>query len=425
MEIKTNVLVLGIGQSNFLNALYGEILKRDATFSFDIDFLKHLPNDNYNESASVFAKNLNFDQQLNELPSLKKNWIFCKAIVRKFFLEVFLFELSQRKSLRKALQYCKRLALKEYIYQTFIKPEKYDVLHFHFCTRQNLEYLHFIKNETKVICSFWGSDLWRVSNRRDNYYVSKALENAQIITVQTPEMALALKAKYGNHLTDKVTDLRFTISAANYEAINLFRNDAVALQIFRQKYNLSSEKFIVALGHNAFQENSHIKMITALKSLPESYKSKMIFVLHLSYGRKKQYLADLANVVAQSPDLEFRILDNFMSPVEIAKLRLVTDIMIHAPISDALSGTITEVLYAGNKVITGGWLPFGILRRNGIAFEEFEKFEDLPSKLIQTVEIVEQNLYSTEQNIKHIEDFLFPDRTSKDWIELFRNLNNG
>jgi hypothetical protein len=33
-----------------------------------------------------------------------------------------------------------------------------------------------------------------------------------------------------------------------------------------------------------------------------------------------------------------------MNPIEISKLRLVTDIMIHAPISDALSGTMTEVL---------------------------------------------------------------------------------
>lgn len=418
---KTNVLVLGIGQSNFLNALYGEILKRNSIFIFDIDILKHLPNDDYNESSSVFTKSWNFDQHLNELSSLKKNWIFCKAIVRNFFLEVFLFELSQKKSFKKALQYCKRLALKEYIYQTFIKPVNYDVLHFHFCTRANLEYLHFIKNDTKVICSFWGSDLWRISNRRDNFYVSKALENAQIITVQTPEMALALKAKYGNHLSDKVRDLRFAISSANYEAINFYRNDAEVLQEFRQKHQFDEGKFLVLLGHNAHQENNHIKMIEALKSLPEGYKNKIIFILHLSYGRKEQYLTDLKNVVHQSLDLEFRIIDSFMNPVEIAKLRLLTDVMIHAPISDALSGTMTEVLYAGNTVIAGGWLPFGILRRKQIQFEEFEKFEDLSTVLEQTIKKLEDGFTNEVENKWRIEDFLFPERTSGEWIELFNN----
>lgn len=57
--------------------------------------------------------------------------------------------------------------------------------------------------------------------------------------------------------------------------------------------------------------------------------------------------------------------------------------MIHVRIRDALSGMMTEVLYTGNTLIAGGWLPFVILRRNQIYFEEFEKFENLPSKLVQ------------------------------------------
>ncbi|WP_396179431.1 hypothetical protein [Flavobacterium sp.] len=424
MENKTNVLVLGIGQSNFLNALYGEILKRDNTFNFSIDVLAHLPNDNHNETNTVFTESLNFDKHLSEISWWKKNWIFCKAIVRVFFLEIFFFELSQKKSVLKALRFCKRLALKEYIYKNYISTGSFDVLHFHFCTRSNLEYLHFVKKEVKVICSFWGSDLWRVSNIRDNFYVSKALNNADVITVQTPEMALALKAKYGNHLSNKVKDLRFTISVANYEAINFFRNNVQALEEFKLKYQLVEGKLIIQLGHNAFQENNHLKMIEALRSLPKSYKNKMIFILHLSYGRKVQYLADIKNAVIESPDLEFRILDEFMNPIEISKLRLVTDIMIHAPISDALSGTMTEVLYAGNTVIAGGWLPFGILRRNEIQFEEFEEFENLVPKLIQTIEKIELNFDKKIGNKKHIESFLFPNRTSADWIELLKNLNN-
>lgn len=421
---KTNVLVLGIGQSNFLNALYGEIVKRDDTFNFDIDVLNHLPNDNHNETNAVFTENLNFDKHLNELSWGKKNWIFCKAMMRSFFREIFLFELSQKKTVKKALQYCKRLALKEYIYQTQIKPKKYDVLHFHFCTRVNLEYLYFIKNDSKVVCSFWGSDLWRASNRRDNYYVSKALENAKVITVQTPEMALALKAKYGIHLSEKVKDLRFTISTSIYEAINVYRNDTEALNEFKQKHQFHAEKHLVVLGHNAHKENNHIQMIEALQLLPVNYKNKIIFILHLSYGRKEAYIEALGKVIEQASDLEFRILNEFMNPEETSKFRLVTDVMIHAPISDALSGTMTEVLYAGNKVIAGGWLPFGMLRRNKIQYEEFERFENLPLKLVEILENSESEVFKNQDNKKHIEDFLFPDRTSMEWIELFKNLKN-
>lgn len=421
---KIKILVLGIGQSNFLNALYGAIIMRDNSFDFKIDVLSHLPNDSHNQSIDIFSERFNFNFYIKKLSSLKKNLIFVKQLPKSFFIEVFFFELSQTKSIKKALQMCKRLALKKYIYNKYIVVEYFDVVHFHFCTRSNLEYLHFIGKESKVICSFWGSDLWRASNIRDNYYVSKALNNANIITAQTPEMALALKAKYGIHLSDKIKDVRFTISTAIYDAINIYRNDVQALQEFRQQYNLLPEKLVVALGHNAFQENNHLQLIEAMSTLPMEFKNKVIFVLHLSYGRVEDYLKILKHQMKNAIDLEFKIIEDFMNPEEIAKLRLVTDVMIHAPISDALSGTMTEVLYAGNKVVTGGWLSFGILRRNGIYFDEFEKFDQLSIKLVEVLANVKLDLHQRETNKRQIESFLFPDKTSNDWITLFKESTN-
>ena len=54
MSSKIKILILGIGQSNFLNQLYGEILKRSNDFNFNIDVLTHLPNDDHNQNTSVF-----------------------------------------------------------------------------------------------------------------------------------------------------------------------------------------------------------------------------------------------------------------------------------------------------------------------------------------------------------------------------------
>ena len=111
--------------------------------------------------------------------------------------------------------------------------------------------------------------------------------------------------------------------------------------------------------------------------MPNSLKEQVVLVLHVSYGRREEYLAILKQKVDSSINLSFILLEEFMNPDEIAKLRLVTDIMIHAPISDALSATMLEVLYAGNKVIAGGWLPFGILSRNQIVYHAFNDFEEL------------------------------------------------
>lgn len=416
---KINILILGIGQSNFLNQLYGEILKRTDFFNFNIDILTHLPNDHHNQNNKVFQEIQEFDQYLKEISKWQKLNIFIKALSKTFFKEAFLFELNQKKSIKNALKTCKRLALKEYIYQNHIEPNSFDILHFHFCVSSNLEYLHFVKKDTKVICSFWGSDLFRISNIYNNYYVTKALKKASIITVQSPEMALAITAKYGMNLRDKIKDIRFTISTDIYDAINLYRNDNLALAVFKTKYNLNNGKYIVALGHNAFEENNHLKMVDALKNLPLEYIEKITFIMHLSYGRKEEYINDLKEIILNTKDLDIKIIEDFMGPDEISQLRLITDVMIQAPISDALSGAMTEILYSDNKVIAGGWLPYGILRRNQIEFEEFDKFEELPLKLIQTLENT-----SNKNNKKSIERFMFPEITTKDWISLFNNLNN-
>jgi len=421
---KSKILILGIGQSNFLNQLYGEILKENDSYDFNIDTLTHLPNDKHNRSNEVFQEVLDFNQYLPQISKWQKINIFVNAIKKTFYKEAFLFELNQKKSIKSAIKNCKRLALKEYVYLNHIEPKNFDVLHFHFCVSSNLEYLHFIKKSTKVICSFWGSDLFRVSDIYNNYYVSKALNNANLITVQSPEMGLLVKAKYGMNLNDKIRDIRFTLSKDIYEFIDLYRNNTKVLDEFKAKYNLKKENFLIALGHNAFKDNNHIKMIESLNGLSEEYKNKITLILHLSYGGNKEYIDNLKKVIQQIKDLDIKIIEDFLGPQEISKLRLITDIMVQAPISDALSGAMTEVLYANNKVIVGGWLPYGILRRNHIQFEEFDYFRELPLKLIESLKVENFKVTTGNKNQINIEKFLFPVKTSNDWIKLFNTLIN-
>lgn len=417
---KKKILVLGIGQSNFLNQLYGEILKINSGFSFHIDICTHLPNDKHNESNNIFKENLDFGQYYKSISKWRRRLIFLRSFKKKFYKETFLFELNQKKTIRKALKVCMKYALKEYVYENCIQTKKFDMLHFHFCSFYNLEYLHFVEKETKVICSFWGSDLYRMGNIYNDYYVGKALNKATLITVQSPEMALVVKAKYGMHLSNKIKDIRFTISAEIYNAIDLNRSNRQLLTKFKEKYKIKN--YMVALGHNAFKENNHLKMINVLNNLPEEYKTKISFVLHLGYGGEQQYLKELEIAIQQYNSLDVIIIDDFLTPNEISKLRLITNVMIQAPESDALSGAMTEVLYAGNNVIAGAWLPYGILRRNNIHFEEIDKFEELPLKLKKSIDNLEYNLNTGITNMQNIETFLFPERTSNDWINLFSSI---
>jgi len=47
------------------------------------------------------------------------------------------------------------------------------------------------------------------------------------------------------------------------------------------------------------------------------------------------------------------------------------------PISDALSGTMLELLYASNIVITGTWLPYKTFINAGLKYHEVSDFSEL------------------------------------------------
>lgn len=65
----------------------------------------------------------------------------------------------------------------------------------------------------------------------------------------------------------------------------------------------------------------------------------------------------------------------------LADFRLDTDILIQVQKTDAMSGAMLESLYAGAKIITGAWLPYGDLRSLGVDWVEVCEIEDIKYQL--------------------------------------------
>jgi len=415
---KKRVLILGIGQSNFLDSLYGDFKKKDKSFEFtlsDYTLFHKKGNDKINP---IYENIVELKQEKKRISKFKLLSSLIRFIGTILFWEVLFFEISQKRKLKIIKKKISSLIRTKYVVDNFITNQHYDLLHIHFCTPENIEWLYFILEKQKVIVSFWGSDLFRNTGTSNVFYITKALKKCQFITVQTVEMREQVCTKYGRHLFDKIKDLRFTINTGIYEAIDTFRADKIALCEFKDKLKLPSDKIIVALGHNGFEENNQIKMIESLQVLPKNIKEKIVFTIHLAYGSNGKFKIRLMETVAKNPDLNINIIDYFLDNFDLAKLRIITNIMIQAPISDALSGAMTEVLYAGNQVIAAAWLPYGILRRNGVKFDELECFSGLSDQIEKTLMKLELD---RSCNKVAIESFLFPNTTTKEWISLFKN----
>ncbi|TDO77462.1 hypothetical protein EV143_104226 [Flavobacterium chryseum] len=407
------ILVLGIGQSNFLNQLYENLSIDNPSLSIDIDGYVDISQGKNLSSNFQYGNYFDFKKvKIHKILLLKKMF---QLLFSNFFWKIVFFELSQGLTIKKFFDLIKEYTRTKYIVENYIQPKNYQIFHFHFCTPENLKYLYFLSKNSKSICSFWGSDLLRATGPSNVFYVQLALEKASIVTVQTRELAEVLFCKYGRNLTQKTQYLPFTISTKIYESIDKYKLDFKVIEDFKIKYKIPVDRKVIVISHNAFKENNHIKVLEELNKISNSIKKEITVVLPLAYGRDEKYINKLKAIKIENIEITL-ILDYFDSN-EIALLRLATDIMIQMPISDALSGTMTEVLYAGNKVIAGSWLPYGLLRRKEVIFSEIDDFSDL-------VPAIEKLLKSTENNNNSaiIKSILFPNTTTPLWNNLFKNL---
>lgn len=416
------VLILGNTQSLFINQLYGGI-KHDDRFNFIIDSRGELSKSKMKIDSKIFDGIVDLKNvKINKLRIYKTLFNFS---ITSLFWKVFFFELSQGTNYTKLKSYIYKLVTAKYIVNNVILPLEIDIYHFHFCTPENLILSNFLPAKSKIIMSFWGSDLLRQSGVSNTYYVRNALLKATKITVQTIELKEYIAVKYGRDIFDKIVDIRFTLSTNIFENIDLLKNDLKSLGEFKEKYGINKNDTLIALGHNAYKENNHLLMIDSIKKLPNEFLKQVTFLFHLGYGKNNQYINELKNILETETNIKHVLIEEFLQPKEMAKLRLITDVLIQMPISDALSGAMTEVIYAGNNVIAGAWLPYGIFKRNNIHFYEVENFNRLNNLLKNVVENKNNSIKNNyAKNKEIIRSFLFPNITTKSWIKLFNNLMN-
>lgn len=420
MKTTKKILVLGISQSNFLTQLYGGLKAEYDGYEVSIDGFTDLSKGQVASDTSVFDHQYAFSQT-------KQNTFlaFLGLLQTKFFWKLLLFELSVGTSPSYIFSLMQKYAKARSIVRKTILPLNHNLYHFHFCDPENLKYLQFFPKGKKVICSFWGSDLMRINGVRNVFYVTNALRKATTITIQSPELAEMLYCKYGRDLQEKVSIVQFTINTETYSCISTYLADNAAQKAFKSQYNIPEGKYIIAISHNAFAENNHLRILNELATLPESYRNKIAVIMPLGYGGNPDYIEKLKQVAVNSP-LEVVCLTHYFGSKEVAFLRLITDIMIQMPVSDALSGAMTEVLYAQNHVLAGAWLPYGLLRRKGVAYEELETFSEINNSVISFLDNENNYRMRNATNPECIRKAIFPEVTTTRWNAIFeKTLSDG
>ncbi len=411
---------LGLSQSNFLNQLYGLLKEENPNFSFHVDRFRDLSNGTIVENTSVFDEYHDFSKE--KFSKVALLWTMVRLWCMSVFWKYLFFELANAKSIKDVLISVKNQAIYKHIAENIILPMGFKVVHIHFCTPYNLRYVPYLQNKVAVVCSFWGSDLYRNPGKRNKFYVADALERATAVTIQTPEMGTHLFKKYGTQFKDHIVYAQFAIETKIYNLLDTYKEDLSVLSNFKRSWNIPEDHIVVTVGYNANEAFKHIEVLDLIRTLPKQEKDKITCLLPLTYSKDKNYLRKLSTYLNTVNDVQVVCINEFISHEDLAKLRHITDIQIQVPVSDALSGSVTEVLYAGNVVIAGSWLPYTIFKRSGINYETIDALNELPAKLQITIQQLSDLKTKNRDNYKYIKASFFPEYTMKAWHQLYASV---
>lgn len=408
------VLVLGVEQNNFLSFLYGTLKKTYPNFTITVPNYKEL---NAASEANDWMYTNEGVKRGYSISSLIK--AFFSIVVTKHFFQTFFFILFFELKLKKAIHFFIE-SIREKAF--FIRNDNfvsYDTFHFHYLQYSYLRKVFFVPKNKKIVCSFWGSDLMRTSDTFNHYFVKKVLNRATLITCQTMEMREIVLSKFGRNLLDKVQVVQFPIDDKVFQGIDAQVSDAKALSQFKHTFGYSDAKLNVQIGHNANPQNNHLQIIDALANCKE--KDKLHLFVHLGYGisdsEKPSYTNELESAL-KSSGISYTVSEAFFTHDTLVFSRLAADLFIHTPVSDALSATMTEMLYAGSVVVSGSWLPYKTFRKIGLHYHEIDTFYEIS----EVVNAVLAN-YSIEkqacvQNKKPIKNYFFRNEIIQMWAEI-------
>lgn len=292
----------------------------------------------------------------------------------------------------------------------------YDLLHLIgiFMDSEGLVFLNQVGKPYVVTCV--GSDILRTDDPVVLMNQRIVLNGAAAITVTNHELKEIVLAKYGRHLESKMH-----IAFFKQDVETLCSGDRAKAEIeFKAKHNIATNSLVVCVGHNGHFYNGHLEMLDSIAELPKATRERIHLVVPMTYGGTDDY-REAVTLALDEVGLDSTLLFEYMDSAELESFRLATDILIHAPISDAFSGTVTQCLAAGSAVITGSWLPYSTRKRIGLKFWEIDERAQAGNTLGMLVDAWDELPAYKERNQKISAEFFGMQNIGKGWVSVYES----
>lgn len=417
------ILFVGPEVSDFQNPFALKL--KELGYTVDLLENRKQPRNNP-EMSRCFSNILNYNEisEKRITPDKIFRYLFSSELYKTFFKTVFFYHLSGKPKIIKSLR---NSFSARYRKENFAKVFKeYDVVSLHSLTPGTLFFTECVKPGTKLILSYWGSDLFQVwgennpkVNRYKAHYIeSSALQKADVVTVSGYEMERALIAKFGPKIINKkIVRLLFGVEEKVFDSIDKYRPKEKS-QDFRDRFKIPEHKIKITVGYCGNTICNHLPMLDSISKIDPSIKHKVHLLVPMTYGDiTKEYMEKVKQKLKES-GVTYTLFDKYLSYEDLIKLRVSSDIFLIMNMSDALSQSVRESLYAGNLMISAVWLPYSSLRSANIFFIESD-FLKLPEKLSNAVLNFDEIKLQLADNPIKTKQFTALSTVLPQWIKIF------
>ena len=291
----------------------------------------------------------------------------------------------------------------------------FDVVHNHYLSQRDLALGLRVSRRfhARWVCTFWGSDLLRASDRALRQMLPY-LRRCDRLTACNERMRDKLRQSCGEELYQKT---RMTIWGQDgFAAIDRVLSTETR-EDCRAHYGIRPDNYVVSIGYSADNAQHQLEVVEALSALPKENLSHMTLVLQQTYVKRDPAYMERVRQAAEALPCQVVVLRDFLDLTETARLRLCADLFILAISTDAFAASMQEYLYAGAVFLMGDWLGYPQLDELGIPINRFHEYKELPALVQQAMNGKLQR--STDEQRALLPAHYSWDAVRKDWLGLY------
>ena len=393
------ILIIGYCPQRFMNPVANELQKKGHV----VDLFSFRTFDLTDQERSYY------DQVINGMPSFNRWSKFANFIsgsflygywMVKFLLQNRTMSLSDRFS-------CLLKGLANHPHAGPLR--QYDLINIQMMAPMDA-FFPFLSDKSKLVCSYWGSDLLQAS-WVDLNKQKKWLLRADRITVQSDELKMTLLKKHEPKILKR--KIHQTLYPTNQSIVQTIIN--------RKADQQTNVEINITIGYNASDNQNHLLILNQIDKLPLALKAKSKLYLQLSYGGTEAYINSVLTKL-ESIGVEYETNRSFITDEQMALKRLSSDIFIHLPKTDAFCAALSESLVAQNIVITGQWLPYSLYDQNKVNIYKLQSINELAGRLESVLLNIAQEKQDVLSNTAKVLEIIDHKKAVNNWVSILENV---